>query len=155
MVSFGSGWRSGSRTPVGSGGMLVTGRPYSLLDLLAGCAAHSLWRLLHDDEPGLPVGDLLLDSPVWHCVRDRFVLERRGTDVDPQDAALQGEERAAAVIGVKRRGVGDDAVASSDGIRPGDGSDGRDDRCLRTAVGADDDDLRANRRGRPSRQATG
>jgi hypothetical protein len=66
MESFGSGWRSGSRSPVGPGGMLVTARPHSVLDLLAGCAAHSLWRLLHDDQPGLPVGDLLLDSPVWH-----------------------------------------------------------------------------------------
>ena len=88
MESFGSGWRSGSRSPVGSGGMLATARPHSLLDLLAGCAAHSRWRLLHDDQPGLPVGDLLPDSPVWHCVLDRFVLERRGTDVDPQEEAL-------------------------------------------------------------------
>ena len=90
---------------MGPGGMLVTARAHSLLDLLAGCAAHSRWRLLHDDQPGLPVGDLLLDSPVWHCVLDRFVLERRGTDVDPQDTARQGEERAAAVAGVQRRGV--------------------------------------------------
>ena len=93
MESFGSGWRSGSRSPVGSGGMLATARPHSLLDLLAGCAAHSRWRLLHDDQPGLPVGDLLPDSPVWHCVLDRFVLERRGTDVDPQEEALEPDER--------------------------------------------------------------
>ena len=63
-------------------------RPHSVLDLLAGCAAHSRWRLLHDDQPELPAGDLLLDSPVWHRVIDRFVLERRGTDIDPRDAAL-------------------------------------------------------------------
>ena len=64
---------------------------------------------------------------------ERFVLERCGTDVDPEDAALQGEERATAATGVQRRGVGDDAVASSNGIRSADRSDGRDDRCLRTA----------------------
>ena len=83
MESFESGWRCGSRNPVWSGSMLVTARPRSLLDLLAGCAARSRWRRLHDDQPRLPAGDLLLDSPVWPCVVGRFVLERRGTDVDP------------------------------------------------------------------------
>ena len=82
-------------------------------------------------------------------------LERRGTDVDPQEEALQGQERAAAAAGVQRRGVGGDAAAASDGIGSGDRPDGRDDRCLHTAEVADGDDLRANRRGRPSRQATG